>query len=299
MLKTVQHKKKFWRFITILSFLLPAFLFYIIFIIYPIFDSIKISLTDWNGILPESNFVGLDNYKTLMQDKLFWNALKNTFVWVVLQLLIIALPTLVLALMVTKVKVGMSFFRTAFYLPAIVSFSVAAVIWAKIYDPLIGPVNGVLNAVGLEVLTKNWLGDAKTVLLALVVASSWVQYGAYMVMYITGLQHIDPQYYEAAELDGASSFQKFFNITIPCLSNSINVVISLIIINAFRGFSMVWATTQGGPFYTSDLISTFIFREGFTSNRIGTGTAGGITLTIIIVGVTVLFNAIRDWRAKK
>jgi|GEM_PF-5784859 len=197
--------------------------------VYPIIDSFRISLTNWNGISSEYDFVGFKNYIILLQDKYFWNAVLNTLFWVVMQLLIIALPTLVLSLMIRKVKVGMTFFRTGFYLPSIVSFSVAAVIWGKIYDPQIGPINSVLNALGLSFLAKSWLGDVSTVLPALVIASSWVQYGAYMVMYITGLQGIDPQYYEAAELDGANAFQKFWKITVPSLRNTINVVISLII----------------------------------------------------------------------
>jgi len=295
----VTNKKKFQYIGTIVSFLLPAFIFYIVFMIYPIFDTFKISLTNWNGISLESVFIGLKNYQTLLNDKYFWNSVVNTLFWVVMQLLIIALPTLVLSLMITKVKVGMSFFRTAFYLPAIVSFSVAAVVWGKIYDPQIGPINSVLNALGLSFLAKNWLGDANTVLPALVVASSWVQYGAYMVMYITGLQSIDPQYYEAAELDGANAFQKFWKITVPSLRNSINVVISLIVVNAFKGFSMVWATTQGGPFYKSDLISTYIYREGFSSGKIGVSAAGGIMLAIIIVGTTAAFNIYRDWSSER
>lgn len=295
----IKNKKKLRHVGIIATFLLPAFLLYLIFMIYPIIDSVNISLTNWNGLSPTYDFVGLKNYRRILQDKYFWNAISNTLFWVILQLVLISLPTLILAFMITKVKLGMSFFRAGFYLPSIVSFSVAAVIWGKIYDPQMGPVNLMLNGMGLDFLAKNWLGNPKTVLPALVVASSWVQYGLYMVLFITGLQSIDPQYYEAAELDGANAFQKFWKITLPFLRNSMNVVLTLIVINAFKGFSMVWATTQGGPFYKSDLISTYIYREGFSSNKIASGAAGGILLAVIIIGTTAAFNIYRDWRAER
>ena len=286
------------KFLITVSFLLPGFLFYTIFMLYPIIDSFHISLTNWNGISQQYDFVGTENYRMLLRDKIFWNSVGNTMFWVGMQLLLIIFPTLILALLITKVRFGMSFFRTGFYLPAIISFPVAAVIWGKIYDPQTGPINAALRGLGLDFFAKNWLGDPDTVLPALVVASSWVQYGLYMVLFITGLQSIDTQLYEAADLDGANALQKFWKITVPSLQNTFNVVVSLVIINAFKGFSMVWATTQGGPLYKSDLVSTFIYREGFTSYKIGTAAAGGILLAIVIVLTTVAFNGIREWRSR-
>lgn len=294
-----KKKKTFKTGVCILSFLFPAFLFYTVFIIFPIFDTANISMTDWNGMTVDYDYVGLSNYVSLFHEKIFINSVINTLVWLLIQLVIIVFPTMVLALAITKVKKGMTFFRAGFYLPSVISFSVASVIWGKIYDPTMGPINIILKGIGLGAIAKNWLGDPHTVLPALAVASSWVQYGLYMVLFITGLQGIDPQYYEAAELDGANAVQKFWKITVPSLSNTVNVVISMVIINAFKSFGMVWATTQGGPFYKSDLISTYIYREAFTGYKLGTGGAGGIMLAAIIMLITIAFNTYREWRASR
>lgn len=291
------NRRKLKKNACILSFLFPAFLFYTAFVVFPIFDTMNISLTNWNGMTKDYDYVGLANYVALFHEKIFVNSVVNTLMWLAIQLVIVVFPTMVLALAITKVKRGMTFFRAGFYLPSVISFSVASVIWGKIYDPTMGPINIILKGIGLGAVAKNWLGDPHTVLPALAVASSWVQYGLYMVLFITGLQSIDPQYYEAAELDGANAFQKFWKITVPALSNTVNVVISMVIINAFKSFGMVWATTQGGPFYKSDLISTYIYREAFTSYKLGTGGAGGIMLVVIIMLITIMFNVYREWRA--
>jgi len=283
-------------FFVVLSFILPALAFYLIFMLMPIVDTLKISLTDWNGIKLSYNYEGLKNYWNLITDKLFISAVLHTLFWVAAQLVIIVIPTLILAYAITHVKRGMAFFRAAYYLPAIVSFPVAAVIWGKIYNPTMGPINAVLKAVGLGSLAQNWLGNQYTVLPALIIASTWVQYGFYLVIFMAGLQGIDKQLYESADIDGASTFVKLFRITVPSLSNTVNLIVSLVIINAFKGFSMVWINTQGGPMYKSDLIATYIYREAFTSYKVGLGSAGGILLAVFIMAATVLFNVVREKR---
>jgi len=279
---------------TVFSFILPGLILYLLFMLLPILDTINISFTDWNGMRPNFEYVGFQNYADVLTHNLFWNAMRNTLFWVVAQLAIIIFPTLVLSLAISRVRWGKTFFRAVFYIPAVISFAVAAIIWRRIYDPMFGPINALLNSVGLEALALNWLGNPATVLPALVVASSWVQYGLYMVLYLAGLQGIDHQLYEAADIDGANQFVKFTRITIPALRNTINVITSLVIINAFRGFSMVWITTQGGPFYTSDLVATYIYRVAFQHFQTGRGTAAGVLLTLIIIIVTVVFNVLRD-----
>jgi raffinose/stachyose/melibiose transport system permease protein len=294
----IKNKLVLKRMIVISSFLLPGLLFYFVFMVLPILDTAHLSLTDWNGISIKSSFIGILNYTQIITDKLFINASINTLFWLIAQLILIVLPTLILAIAISNVKKGMGFFRAAFYLPAVISFSVAAVIWGKIYDPTLGPINAFLNHVGLSSLAHNWLGEQYTVLPALVIASSWVQYGLYLVLYLSGLQSIDTALYEAADIDGANSITKFFKITIPSLSNTMNLVISLVIINAFKGFSMVWIATQGGPFYKSDLVATYIYRKAFTEYKFGYGSAAGIILALIIMLITILFNIFREGSAR-
>ncbi|TVY10447.1 carbohydrate ABC transporter permease [Paenibacillus cremeus] len=280
--------------IVVLSFLGPALLFYGFFMLYPMEEAIRWSLLDLNAKSTVAHFVGLSNYVEILKDSVFQSSLLNNLEWVMMELLLVVFPVLILSVMITKVKRGKLFFRAAFYLPAVLSMPVVAVIWSKIYDPYIGPVNSFLKLIGLKGLALNWLGEPFTVLPALILASTWVAYGFYMVLYLAGLQSIDYDLYEAADLDGAGTVSKFLHITLPSLRHTINFIVSLVIINSFKGFSMVWIITQGGPFYKSEVVATYVYKQAFSKYQISTGAAGSVILALIIMLVTIVFNRIRE-----
>lgn len=282
------------KLVTVLSFLAPALFFYGVFILYPIVKAVQLSFFDWNGNTEHMNFVGLQNYTTIIKDQIFINALLHNIYWVLLECVLVIIPVLILATMISSVKKGKMFFRSAFYLPAVLSLPVVAVIWGKIYDPFIGPINALLKMVGLPQMALNWLGDPVTVLPSLVVASVWVAYGFYMVLYLAGLQSIDYTLYEAADIDGASKKDKFIHVTLPSLRNIMNLVISMIIINSLKSFSMVWIITQGGPFYKSEVVATYVYKAAFSMFKVSYGAAGSVILAIIVIVVTVLFNYLRE-----
>ncbi|MDR7316853.1 sugar ABC transporter permease [Brevibacillus nitrificans] len=289
-------RRKAKRLLVVLSFLAPALLLYGIFMLYPMIDAIRLSLFDWDGASPTMNFVGVDNYINLLKDGIFLQSLLHNLVWVVISLILVVIPTLVLAVMISKVRVGKLFFRAGFYLPSVISLAVVGVLWAKIYDPLMGPVNVFLQQFGLETLARNWLGEEWTVLPALVVAGTWAFYGFYLILYLAGLQNIDHSVYEAAEIDGAGPIRKFFSITIPSLRNTMNVVISMVVIYSFKGFALIWVMTQGGPFYKSEVVSTYVYKSAFSMNKVSYATAGGVLLGIIVITLTILFNYLRERR---
>src|SRR5690606_4763410 len=139
-----------------------------------------------------------------------------------LSLVLMVIPTLILAVLISKVKRGKTFFRAGFYLPSVLSLAVVGVLWSKIYDPTMGPINTFLRSVGLDFLAFNWLGQPILVIVALVIASTWAFYGLYMILFLAGLQNIDYQVYEAADIDGAGPIRKFWYITIPSLRNTMN-----------------------------------------------------------------------------
>lgn len=286
--------KKFRDTIIVISFLLPATLIYGLFVLYPIFDAIRLSFFDWDGASPQMNFIGLKNYLDLGKDEIFLKSLGHNFYWVVLSLILVVLPTLILSFLISKVKKGKTFFRVGFYLPSVLSLPVVTVMWSKIYDPFIGPITKFLNFLGLESWTRPWLGDPDTALPALIITSTWAFYGLYMILYLAGLQNIDYSLYEAAEIDGAGPIKKFWHVTVPGLRNTLNVVISLVIIYSFKGFALVWIMTQGGPFYMTEVVATYVYKSAFSMNNVSYGAAGSIVLGIIVITFTAIFNYVRE-----
>lgn len=292
--KQTKRKKELRKYITAFTFLAPALLLYFIFMLYPMIDALRYSFFDWNGASSTMNFVGLENYTMLMKDTIFLKSIVHNIVWVVLSLILMVIPTLILAVMISNVKKGKTFFRAGFYLPSVLSLAVIGVLWAKIYDPMMGPINAFLRTIGLEALAKNWLGEPLFVIPALVLASTWAFYGLYMILYLAGLQNISRELYEAAEIDGAGPIIKFWHITIPSLRNTMNLVISMVVIHALKGFALIWIMTQGGPFYMSEVVSTFVYKAAFSMNKVSYGTAASVVLGIIIIAFTVGFNIYRD-----
>ncbi|WHY84022.1 sugar ABC transporter permease [Neobacillus novalis] len=289
-----RNKIKFKKMITIISFLLPALILYSIFMLYPMIDAVRFSFFDWDGAATSMNFVGIDNYVKLTDDKIFLKALGHNLLWVVLSLILMVIPTLILAVLISRVKKGKTFFRAGFYLPSVLSLAVVGVLWSKIYDPMMGPINVFLKSIGLENLAKNWLGEPYFVIPALVIASTWAFYGLYMILFLAGLQNVNSELYEAADLDGAGPIRKFWSITIPSLRNTLNVVISMVIINALKGFALIWIMTQGGPFYMSELVSTYVYKAAFSMNKVSYATAGSVVLGIIVIVFTIGFNYYRE-----
>lgn len=287
-------KMKIRKAITIASFLLPGLILYAIFMLYPMIDAIRYSFFSWDGASPTMNFVGLENYVQLTKDDIFLKSLGHNLFWVVLSLTLMVVPTLVLAVLISRVKKGKMFFRAGFYLPSVLSLAVVGVLWSKIYDPMMGPINVFLKSIGLENLAKNWLGEPLFVIPALVIASTWAFYGLYLILFLAGLQSIDYSLYEAADIDGAGPISKFWNITIPSLRNTLNVVISMVIIHALKGFALIWIMTQGGPFYMSEVVSTYVYKAAFSMNKVSYATAGSVVLGIIVIGFTIGFNYYRE-----
>ncbi|GAA0133355.1 sugar ABC transporter permease [Paenibacillus sp. YSY-4.3] len=284
------------RRLVIASFILPAFILYVTFLLWPVGQAVQLSFFQWDGSSPQMEFIGLDNYANLAKDAIFIKGLMHNVIWLLLSLLLVVIPTLVLSIMISKVRKGRMFFRAAFYLPSVLSLAVIGVLWTKIYDPNAGLLNEFLRDIGLGSLARNWLGEPLTVLPALVVVSTWAFYGLYMILYLAGLQNIDYSIYEAADIDGAGPLRKFWSITVPSLRNTLNIVISMVIIYSFKGFALVWIMTQGGPFYMSEIVPTYVYKAAFSMNKVGYGTAGSLVLGLIVMGCTVLFNYYREKR---
>ncbi|TBL81252.1 carbohydrate ABC transporter permease [Paenibacillus thalictri] len=279
-----------------LLFSLPALCFYVAIILLPLLVSVQLSLFNWDGMMPSMDFVGFSNYVHLWSEPRFLASLLRTLIWWVLHVVFAVGGGLVMALLIAQVRWGQSIFRTLCFLPHVLSLSVVGIIWAQLYHPNIGFINLTLKQLGLGFLAKTWLGDTSLVLTSISVASSWQAYGFYMVIFLAGLQNIDPLLYEASVVDGASPWQKFRYITLPSLRNTLTLVLSLAFISSLKGFGTVWAMTGGGPNNASELVAVYVWRDAFQSSEIGKASAAALTLGIAVIVLTVLFN---QWRDRK
>lgn len=273
----------------------PALVLYGIFTLLPIAATFWLSFNSSAGFNTQARFVGLANYAKAGSDPIVWQALGHTFVWLALHVVLAGGLGLVLALAISRLKVTQVFFRTAFFLPHLVSLAVVGVIWANIYDPFYGLLNTALTSIGLGGLTMGWLSDPALVLFSVNVASSWQGFGLYMLLFIAGLQNIDHSLYDAADVDGATAWQKLVHVTLPGLREVTTFVISLAMINGLKGFATVFVMTNGGPFYQSELITTYIYRLAFQSQDHGMAAVLCIVLSALAIAITFVFNR---WRAR-
>ncbi|MBD8062180.1 carbohydrate ABC transporter permease [Oceanitalea stevensii] len=274
-------------------FLAPAFVVYAAFLLYPLGRAVQISLYDWDG-LSLATFVGLDNYVDVLTDERlresFWHALVLIFFFSVLPLCI----GLVLAALLVRAQVrGLPFFRTVVFLPQVIAMVVVAVAWRQIYAPD-GPLNGVLDAVGLGSLTRAWLGDFTWTLPAVGFVGTWVSTGLVTVLLMAGMARVPQDLYEAATLDGAGAVRTFFAISVPSVRAEIVVALTLTIIAALKTFDLVYVTTRGGPGTSTTVPSYEVYRRAFMEGRVGSAAAVAVVLTILIFGINLLVNRIGE-----
>ncbi|MBL8833382.1 MAG: sugar ABC transporter permease [Rhodospirillales bacterium] len=275
-------------------FIGPALLIYGLFTLFPALDTLRLSATDATGLNSQANFVGLANFGALAADATVGRVLLQTAQWLVLHVVLAGGAGLAFAVAIASLARTHVFFRTAFFLPHVVSLAVVGVIWAKIYDPYFGLLNGALDAFGLGMLKLGWLSDPALVIFSVNVASSWQGFGIYMLLFVAGLQNIDNSLYEAAEIDGAGVWQRFRHVTIPGLREVMTFVVSLALINGLKGFATIWVMTQGGPFYRSELLTTYIVKLAFQFQEQGRAAALCVVLCALAMAITVAFNRWRE-----
>lgn len=272
------------------AFIAPAFLFFTLFIIVPTLASVYYSFTSWDGLNPVVKFIGLANYKEIFTSARFGNALKNTVLLTVFISLLENAMALILALLVDNVRWGKNFFRSAFYVPVLISGIVSGFIWKIMYNYNFGAINSILNSMGMGEFKQDWLGNPKLTLLMVGVVLVWKGAGYYMIIYLASLQSVPTDVVEAAAIDGASPWQRFRAITIPLISGAFTINFTLSLINGLKVFDQISVMTDGGPGFTTETIVYLLYKVGFNEGRQGFGTAVGIVLLFIII----LLNAVQQ-----
>jgi len=278
-------------------FVLPASLLYAVFMIYPFGQSIYFTFIEWNGADPVKTWVGLDNYRELIHDSLFWKALQHNVIWVIVGTIAPMVIGMLLAMLLWTRPKGFILFRTVYFMPQVLSSVVIALIWSWVYNPIFGILNKSLDSIGLESWSRGWLGDTTYALYAVLGAAIWAEVGFVFVVFLAGLQNVSRDLLEAATLDGANAWQRFRNVTIPQMANVINVVVALELIGGFAVFDIIVAMTpDGGVNNSTEVVATYAYNQAFELSRIGYGSTLSFVLTVITLAASVLFIQLRERR---
>jgi raffinose/stachyose/melibiose transport system permease protein len=284
-------------------YLVPGGVLFILIIGVPFLMNIYLSLTKWSGV-GDPRWVGLENYTKLLHDEVFWLSFRNTVAMIFAMVVVPTLLGLFLAAVLFD-SIGRRFdprastsLRAAFYLPQVLPVVVAGIVWGWILRPD-GAFNGLLDAVGLDSLSHDWLGDPKTALPMVMLVMIWVQIGYPVVIFMAALQRVDPDLYEAAELDGAGWFRRFRAITIPQIRPETFVVALTCTIAAMKVFGPIYALTRGGPENATNVPSYFAYYTFFKKLDVGYGSAISTALTLIIIVVSVVFMRAQNTSEKR
>nr|WP_298323727.1 sugar ABC transporter permease [Haloactinopolyspora sp.] len=263
-------------------------------VFWPALNSFSLSLTKWNGV-GAAEPVGLDNYRRMFDDPIVRTAVTNTVIWIVVFGGLSVLIGLGLAVALNRPRRGVGLYRSAIYLPMVFALAVTGLFWRVLYQPG-GTVNSALENIGLDGVARQWLADPDTALYAVLVAAIWRQVGYIMVLYLAGLKGCDPSLEEAAAVDGASAWQRFRYVVFPQLRGVNTVVFAITVIDSLRTFDIVWAMTRGGPYNSSQLLSTYMFEQGFTALNLGYSSALAVVIFVLAIGfiITYLVRATRE-----
>lgn len=267
-------------------FILPALLGTLIFIVIPVICSFGLSFTKWDLLNP-IRFVGLDNYKEIFSEALFFKIFWNTVVFAISTSVLGVIIPLVLACILNSKIRGSEFYKTAYFLPFITPMIVIGVVWEWIFDPNIGLLNHILH------LHINWLYDTHFAMPALIIVSVWKLIGYNMVIFLSSLSGISQSMFEAAKIDGASPFQTFKNVTIPLLSPSIFFVVIITAISSFQVFDLIYLMTQGGPLDSTNVLVYAIYKNAFEYFNVGKASAIAYVLFFIILVLTLVQWSLR------
>lgn len=267
-------------------FLTPFMIFFLIFIVRAVVVAVQMSFYEWQILRPTTPFIGLDNYNELLNDDVWWIALRNTIIFTGLTVVGTTVVGLIAALAVTRPVRGQGFFRVLLYMPSLFSVGAVGLIWVWLLNNQFGVINYFISFLGMRPV--NWLGDPNLVLPALSLTTIWWGFGFPMLIFIAGLQGIPEQLYEAARIDGASGWQIFWKITLPLLRPTILFVTVTGVISHFQVYGQPFIMTAGGPGRASYTVIFYLYQIAWTAFRMGYGAAVAVGIAFIMACLTVV-----------
>jgi ABC-type sugar transport systems, permease components len=275
---------------TLLLLLAPGVLIYLFVVVVPLFNSLIYSFTDWT-IGPNKNFIGLENYQTLIQDKVFWQSLWHNLFIVFFNVTVqMAIAFILTVLYTSKATKFQGFHRTVIFLPVVLSAVVVGYIWQMIYSGNYGILNAILQFLGLESWIQPWLDSPKIVLGAVTVPLIWQYLGVPLIIFMSAVQGIPKDIYEVCELDGVTGVQKAVHITFPLIVDSIKVTIMLSISSNMLVFTHIYVLTGGGPGTSSMVLAQYAYNTSFHSMKLGYGSTISIAIFIVSMAIVLLFR---------
>lgn len=275
-------------------FVFPALIPLVVFWIYPILNSVYISFTDWDYMSPSYHFVAFDNFKALFQDQRFYDALWNTVVFTVGTLVPTIVFGLILALLLQKSCKGSGFIKFILFSPWITPTVAVSIVWTWIYNPDSGIANTILQFFRLPAL--QWMKSSQTAMLAVVIVTVWKSLGYAMIFYLSALEKVPGELYEASGMDGANRWQRFRDVTIPCISPTTFFLMIITMVNSLQAYDQIQILTQGGPSGSTRTLLYMYYQLGFEEFNMGQATAVAIVLILITVAFSVLqFAGSKKW----
>jgi raffinose/stachyose/melibiose transport system permease protein len=274
--------------ITIFIGMLPALIIYIGLALIPIAMSFYYSFYDWNG-LSAMTFIGLDNYISILKDRVFWGGVKNNLFMMVTGILGQLPVGLFFALLLNRSLKGIKFYRSTLFLPVIISAVIVSLIWSMVYGTESGLINNILKNVGLDSWKQNWLGSKNWGMISVSITYLWQNYGFYMVIFLAGLQNIPEEVKEAAVMDGANSWKRFWFVTLPMLKETIWVTLIFSISNSFKIFDLIYVMTAGGPAHNTEVMTIYMYTNAFNNMSFGLGSA--VSILILLFSLIAIYAA--------
>lgn len=270
----------------------PAFLIFCLAILGPILSTFVFSFTDWNGFSWPS-WIGTENFTRAFRDKIYRDSYLHATIYILATLILEVVIGLLLAGLVSA-KQKTAFYRIAFFTPIMLPLVVISVLWSFILNPDIGILNRLLEKMHLQSLQHIWLGEQSTALLSISVISGWIYAGFYMAIFYAAFQRIPKSIVESARIDGANEFQLFRDIKIPLINNVTKVAILLCFTGGIQVFDLVYVLTNGGPYDTTQMPTTYLVRVVFRDQNMGYGSALAVILTLVVVGVGLIVHKFRN-----
>jgi multiple sugar transport system permease protein len=283
-------------------FMVPTVVSYLVFQGIPILTGIYYSFLDWSGLSSRTVFAGLANYRELLGDQIFWNSVKNSFIYTFQAVPLFLAVSLTFAYILNMEALrGRVIFRTFLFIPVITTASIIGIVMVFIWGST-GPVNTILLKTRIVNEGIRWLGDAKTAMTTVVFISVWKDMGTYMIYWLAGLSSIPQDLYEAADVDGAGRVRTLFQIVLPMMLPIAGTITLLNIINSLKVFDIIKTMTNGGPYYATDVIATFVYRAAFASEigmpRMGYASAAAFAFGIIVITVTLGLQGLKRFFKK-
>ncbi len=263
----------------------PYVIHFLVFVAFPVVFSLYLTFNKWNIISP-MEFIGLKNFSRLFQDQLFFKSIFNTLKFLVIHIPLQIIVALFLAEILNQKVKFRAFFRAAFFLPVVVSGVVVSMLWQQLFGFDTGILNRILVSVGLGKV--GWLIDPNMAMISIAIMATWKNVGLYVILFLVGLQTVPPQYYEAADLEGASHWQKFWHITLPMINPTIFMVVILSTIGGFSLFIEPYIMTAGGPLNSTMSAVLYIYKQAFTNYHMGYSATLGFMFAILILAVVVI-----------